>query len=182
MKLLSARASPRRRLPRRWRPPLRRWRSAAAETRALEAAARRENGEHFAALRAVARDRLLMRAIRDEGDGAAWWELIGRTHAQAEVKNEDNSGLTMALDAEFLVAGLMGSSSGSGGDAGNAPKTHVQSRLPELLRATAEGQASEALSSAARREGWAGCKRLWPRSAQISWCTTRRPRRSASLS
>ena len=60
--------------------------------------------------------------------------MIGRTHAQAEVKNEDNSGLTMALDAEFLVAGLMGSSSGSGGDAGNAPKTHVQSRLPELLR------------------------------------------------
>lgn len=130
--------------------------SAAAETRALEAAARRENGEHFAALRAVARDRLLMRAIRDEGDGAAWWELIGRTHAQAEVKNEDNSGLTMALDAEFLVAGLMGSSSGSGGDAGNAPKTHVQSRLPELLRATAEGRASEALviRRAPRGVGW----------------------------
>ena len=38
--------------------------SAAAETRALEAAARRENGEHFAALRAVARLLLLMRAIR----------------------------------------------------------------------------------------------------------------------
>ena len=67
----------------------------------------------------------------------------------------DKSGLTMALDLEFLLAGLTGERRANGSpsaDGNDGP----QSRIPALLRRTNEGRASETvvIQRAPRGVGW----------------------------